>query len=94
MRWLAAMRRLGIWLLVLLCITTGASPCVRAERQPDLIVAPDKQEFVLFGSSKSNKFHRSDCRYVRQISPGNLVGFRSREEAASMGYVPCKVCRP
>ncbi len=63
-------------------------------QQPDWVVQPEWKEFVLFGSRKSNKFHRPTCQYVQRIKAGNVVGFRSREEAIKMGYVPCKVCRP
>lgn len=45
-------------------------------------------------SSKSNKFHRSSCRWAQRISPQNLVIFESREEARKAGYEPCKECKP
>ena len=47
------------------------------------------------GSSQSNKFHYTDCRWAKKINPGNaIIYFNSREEAYSYGYVPCKVCKP
>ena len=88
------MRRGWLSFGLALLLVTGISPAVIAQRDPDFTVTQDPQEFVYFGSSKSNKFHRSDCQYVQRIKSGNLVGFRSREEALRMGYVPCKVCRP
>ena len=45
------------------------------------------------GSSQSNKFHYTDCRWAKKINPGNAIYFSSREEAFSYGYVPCKVCK-
>ncbi|GEM_PF-2226401 len=87
------MRWLAIFVAVLFSVSAPAA-LVQAERKPDLIVTQDRQEFVYFGSRKTNKFHRSSCQYVQRIKAGNVVGFRSREEAIGMGYVPCKVCRP
>ena len=46
------------------------------------------------GSSQSNKFHYTDCRWAKKINPGSAIYFSSREEAFSYGYVPCKVCKP
>lgn len=46
------------------------------------------------GSSQSNKFHYTDCRWAKKINPGNAIYFSNREEAFSYGYVPCKVCKP
>lgn len=46
------------------------------------------------GSSQSNKFHYTDCRWAKKINPDNAIYFNSREEAYSYGYVPCKVCKP
>ena len=46
------------------------------------------------GSSQSNKFHYTDCRWAKKINPDNAIYFNSREEAFSYGYVPCKVCKP
>jgi hypothetical protein len=39
-------------------------------------------------------FHRSDCRLARNIAAGNLIGYKSREEAVQAGKRPCKVCQP
>lgn len=46
------------------------------------------------GSSKSDKYHSLDCRYVDQINPENLVFFETKAEAEAAGYVPCGVCKP
>lgn len=31
------------------------------------------------GSSQSNKFHYTDCRWAKKINPGNAIYFSSRE---------------
>jgi hypothetical protein len=46
------------------------------------------------GNRNSMKFHRADCRWVREMNEANKVCFQSREEAIAAGYVPCKVCKP
>ncbi len=52
------------------------------------------QEIVYVGSAKSNKYHHPYCVWAKKINPDNLVTFSGKEEAASKGYVPCKVCKP
>ena len=47
-------------------------------------------EFV--GSRNSDKYHLPDCRHANNISPNNIVSFKSTTEAKNAGYVPCKVC--
>jgi len=45
-------------------------------------------------SKKSKVFHRPDCKWVKKISPQNLMGFKSRDEAIKSGRRPCKSCGP
>ena len=47
-----------------------------------------------WGSKTSNKYHYPTCKWTKQISPSNLVKFKSSEEAQKAGYVPCPVCKP
>ena len=37
------------------------------------------------GSSQSNKFHYTDCRWAKKINPGNAIYFSSRDAAFSYG---------
>lgn len=46
------------------------------------------------GSANSNKFHKSTCRFAKNIKNNNKVSFKSRSEAIDQGYTPCKVCNP
>lgn len=46
------------------------------------------------GSSSSNKYHYTTCKWAQKILPENLVTFNSPEEAMKSGYMPCKVCKP
>lgn len=45
-------------------------------------------------SSNSHKFHYPNCRWGKKISEKNKVTFKSRADAISQGYEPCKVCQP
>ncbi len=87
-------RLLWVCLAIPLLFTTIPAAHAQSQREPDYIVVNAKKEFPYYGSRKSNIFHRPDCRYAKRIKSGNVVGFRSREEAVSAGYVPCKVCNP
>jgi hypothetical protein len=50
--------------------------------------------YPLVSSRNSQVFHRPDCRWVQNIAGGNLVGYRSRDEAVQAGKRPCKTCKP
>ena len=45
-------------------------------------------------NSRSKKFHRPDCRSGKQISPSNLMRFKTMEEALDAGFQPCQSCKP
>ena len=45
-------------------------------------------------SANSHKFHYTTCRWGKKISEKNKVTFKSRSDAISHGYEPCKVCQP
>ena len=45
-------------------------------------------------SANSHKFHYPSCRWGKKISDKNKVTFKSRSDAISQGYEPCKVCQP
>ncbi len=52
------------------------------------------EEWKYVASNTSKVFHRSNCGYVKRISPKNLIGFYSKEAAIGSGRRPCKSCRP
>lgn len=51
-------------------------------------------EIQYVGSNESNKYHKVNCRWAKKIKPENLIEFKTKEEAESKGYIPCKVCNP
>jgi len=50
--------------------------------------------YTYVASKNSNVFHKSNCRWAKNISPANLVGYASRDEAIAAGKKPCKWCKP
>lgn len=52
------------------------------------------QSQTYVGSSNSNKYHLSTCRWAQKINGKNKITFKSKKEAESKGYQPCKVCKP
>lgn len=49
--------------------------------------------FIL--NTNSKKFHRPDCSSIEQINSKNKKKYTgTREELLSMGYEPCKSCKP
>jgi hypothetical protein len=55
---------------------------------------PEASEYNYIASKSSEVFHRSDCRWARNISQENLIVYSSREEAIKAGKRPCKTCNP
>ncbi len=47
-----------------------------------------------YGSDTTHIYCYPTCQHARRISDEHRVSFRSATEAATMGYRPCKVCRP
>ena len=52
------------------------------------------KQWKYVASKKSEVFHSPDCKWAKKISPKNLIGFKSREQALNSGRRPCKVCKP
>lgn len=46
------------------------------------------------GNSNSRVFHKSGCGSANTMKAENKVFFKSREDAISTGYSPCKRCKP
>ncbi|HBI16824.1 MAG TPA: hypothetical protein DDY52_01535 [Candidatus Moranbacteria bacterium] len=49
-------------------------------------------ECLFVGSKNSNKYHKPDCRWAKNIKAENLVCFKNEEEAKNKGYVGDKGC--
>ena len=64
------------------------------ERQakPDAKLAVAGYRYV--ASRRSDIFHRPECRWAKNISPENLVGYSNKAEATESGKRPCRSCKP
>ena len=51
-------------------------------------------EYEYVASKNSNVFHKPDCRWAKKISPKNLVGYDTKDEAIKAGKRPCRGCKP
>lgn len=53
-----------------------------------------EKNFKYVAARKGQRFHRTDCRYAKDIPPEELVKFLTREEALEEAYLPCGLCDP
>ena len=88
------MKRLLAALLLLAGLLQPTAALSPSPASPTPSTREDQKEQVVYGSRRSNVYHRATCRYVRQINPENLISFPSRAEAEKGGYRACKVCKP
>jgi len=51
-------------------------------------------EYKYLASKNSKVFHNPDCTWAKRISPENLVGYNSKDEAINTGKRPCLRCKP
>jgi len=58
------------------------------------LTKPPASEEKYVASNSSGIFHRPGCRWAGNISPENLVIYRTRDEAINSGKRPCKSCEP
>lgn len=69
-----------------------------AHRAPPVKTEKDKKndssEYKYAASKTSEVFHYIDCSSVYQISPDNLILFKTREGAVASERRPCKRCNP
>ena len=66
-----------------------APPTVKTETK-----TTETQEYKYAASKNSDVFHYLSCSYVATITSGNLILFKTREEAIASGRRPCKKCNP
>jgi micrococcal nuclease len=52
------------------------------------------QEAYYVVKKGSLRFHRPDCRSVKNLPWDEMIRFDSREDAFRAGYSPCRNCRP
>ncbi len=74
-------------------------PVEDLEKERRLIELGTLKEGLVIGgaycaSKNSTVFHLPTCEHAQKISPGNLIWFKTRQEAIGTGRRPCRVCRP
>lgn len=62
--------------------------------EPDRLEQLAEKGVRYYGSDTTRIYCYPTCQHARRISDQHRVIFRSVAEAATMGYRPCKVCRP
>jgi hypothetical protein len=72
--------------------TPGSGAPSRAKSSPQDPQTASQFPFVT--SRSASVFHRPDCRWARNISGDNRLGYKTREEAIQAGKRPCKSCKP
>jgi len=55
-------------------------------------IEENNEEYTYVGSKKSDKYHKPNCRWAKEIYPENLVKFKDKADAEAKGYLPCSVC--
>ncbi len=61
-----------------------------------IITENDKNysEYSYCGNKNSKKFHKSDCKALKNTKTKNKVYFNTKEEFLSNNYTACKLCNP
>ncbi len=72
----------------------GVASLTAPKEQAGSATQPSVAEYSYVASKKSKVFHKPECRWAKNISPGNLVRYASREEAIKDGKKPCGTCKP
>ena len=82
-------RKLVLFILLIFCIgmTFGV-----AFAEPVDAKTVKKSKYV--GSKNSDKYHKKSCPSAKKIKKYNKITFKSKAQARSMGYKPCKRCHP
>ena len=62
-------------------VRTASTPATPPSLQPSATPMPEIGQYAYVASKNSTVFHKPDCASAKKIKPGNLVGFKTREEA-------------
>ncbi|MGM5483451.1 MAG: hypothetical protein ACQER9_00875 [Nanobdellota archaeon] len=54
--------------------------------------APSKKDYFV-SSKNGTKFHKTSCALAQNIKKDSQVVFKSRNDALTKGYKPCKTCQ-
>lgn len=71
---------------------TGSAAVSQGQTETDTRSPTAGHSYI--ASKSSDIFHKSECRWAKNISPENLITYRSKEQAVKAGKRPCKWCKP
>lgn len=54
----------------------------------------NKNDNNFFATNEGATYHRRDCLSIAKTKRDDLIVFKSKKEATSQRYRPCKLCRP
>jgi len=74
--------------------TAGKDSLKAAKERASSVAEQPPVGYEYAASKNSRVFHKADCAWAKRISPGNLVGYNSRDEAIKAGKRPCEKCKP
>jgi micrococcal nuclease len=74
--------------------TVEAEAPAAAEKQLGPDAKTPAAEYKYIASKSSTVFHKPDCRWAKNISAENLVGYNTRDDAIKDGKRPCQWCKP
>jgi hypothetical protein len=74
--------------------TAGSGSLKAAKERAKPAVEQPAVEYKYVSSKNGEVFHKAGCASAKRISPGNLVGYNSRDEAIQADKRPCKQCKP
>lgn len=75
--------------------TDGKITSISNEKSGNYVVQVyNPPKFAYVASKKSDVFHYSTCKYVKEIDSTNLMEFETREAAIAAGKHPCSYCKP
>lgn len=92
--------RIAVVLIFALALLTAGCGPVPPEIRVEPSVAPSEavrsaSEGVYVLNPSTDRFHRSDCAWAAKIAPERRLEWTGdREELLSVGYEPCRICKP
>ncbi|WP_312647525.1 stalk domain-containing protein [Aminipila sp.] len=72
----------------------SATPATNNQVNNNNTTSVTQAEATYVGNSSTKKYHKLDCRYADSIKAENVVYFKTKTDATTAGYEPCKVCKP
>lgn len=80
------MKKIILISIIFIFIFTG----IFSSFSENIIAESSKGNYL--GSINSDKYHKPDCRWAKNINPENEIWFKTTKEAKNKGYKPCGTC--